>query len=197
MQAAMSAHALLPRVPRPARGKIRSSGAPEASSECAACSMHCKIAPPAAQQLARPCLDGATFAACFQHTWRQGGRPSGTRSRGGQLQALEVEVVLDGEGEEFDIQLLERYTEMVPKEVLIVNAEVDGEEDQVLVYKGYSSSLVNPTAFDPSVPVLPPNARVRSIDRMRAPYSASSTAIAEGLSWGQMRELLISTGLLA
>ena len=45
---------------------------------------------------------------------------------------------------------LEKYTAIRTKEVLVVNLEtVAGENDIVVIFSGFSSSLVNPTSFDP------------------------------------------------
>jgi hypothetical protein len=68
------------------------------------------------------------------------------------------------------ITRLEHYTEKFPQEVLIVSAEVDGEADQVVVFRGFSSSLSRPTAYDPEVPILPPEAVIHSVDRLKGPY---------------------------
>ncbi len=65
---------------------------------------------------------------------------------------------------------LEQYTLRRPNEVLMVTAEIDGESDQITIYKGYSSSLMRPTAFDPDVPVLPDHAQVLTVDRLQGPY---------------------------
>ena len=43
---------------------------------------------------------------------------------------------------------LERYTEKCLQEVLLVVIEVDGEADQIAVFRGFSSSLVRSTAFE-------------------------------------------------
>ena len=56
------------------------------------------------------------------------------------------------------IERLEEYTRLHPAEVLLVTATVDGEPDQVMVYRGFSSSLMRPTAADPEIPVLPDTA---------------------------------------
>ncbi|RKH81023.1 hypothetical protein D7Y13_43165, partial [Corallococcus praedator] len=68
-------------------------------------------------------------------------------------------------------QRLEQYTLKRPNEVLLVNAEIEGELDQIAVFKGFSSSLVRSTAFDPDVPVLPESVKILSIDRLEAPYN--------------------------
>jgi hypothetical protein len=91
---------------------------------------------------------------------------------------------------------LEEYTIKRPQEVLLVSAEIDGEADQVLIFRGFSSSLVRPTAFDPDVPVLPEGAVITAIDRLLGPYTPSNPQYLErGLSWEQFQAVLEETGI--
>ncbi|MGP1375553.1 MAG: DUF7734 family protein [Almyronema sp.] len=93
-------------------------------------------------------------------------------------------------------QQLEQYTLKRPAEVLRVRAEVAGEEDEVLIFRGFSSSLVRSTAFDPDVPVLPPEAKIIEIDRLRGPYLPTAPQyIAQGLTWEEFEPLLAEIGL--
>lgn len=86
---------------------------------------------------------------------------------------------------------LEQYTLKHPQEVLIVTAEIEGEEDCITIFKGFSSSLMRPTAFDPDVPVLPPNATIISIDRAASPYNPDAPRyLQRGLTWEAMQALL-------
>lgn len=95
----------------------------------------------------------------------------------------------------FDIGMLEKYTEKVQSEILLVHAVVDGEEDEVLVFKGHSSSLMRPTTKDPEESVLPPTAVIKYIDRMRAPFNPSNPQfIKQGLSWGEFLGSLKARG---
>jgi len=88
-------------------------------------------------------------------------------------------------------QRLEQYTLRRPNEVLLVKAEVEGELDEIAVFKGFSSSLVRSTAFDPDVPVLPESARILSIDRLEAPFNpANPRYIAQAIDWDAMQTLL-------
>lgn len=85
---------------------------------------------------------------------------------------------------------LEQYTAHYP-EVLIVTAEIDGEEDQIIIFKGFSSSLMRPTNFDPEIPVLPENAKIIAIDRAVSPYNPNNPCYIErGLTWEKMKQLL-------
>ena len=91
---------------------------------------------------------------------------------------------------------LEQYTLKQIQEVLIVQAEIDGEPDQVMIYKGFSSSLMRPTAFDPDIPVLPKNAEILSIDRLQGPYTPDSpNYLAQGLTWESFQPLLKAAGV--
>ncbi|MEL6471294.1 MAG: hypothetical protein AAFQ74_16330 [Cyanobacteria bacterium J06623_4] len=74
---------------------------------------------------------------------------------------------------------LENYTLSHPEEVLLVQVTVDDEPDQILIFKGFSSSLMRSTAFDPEVPVLPEAAVIQSIDRLKGPYLPQSPSYIE------------------
>lgn len=93
-------------------------------------------------------------------------------------------------------QRLEQYTLKRPGEVLLVNVEVDGELDEIAVFKGFSSSLVRSTAFDPDVPVLPESAKILTIDRLEAPFNpADPRYISEAIDWERMQTLLAEVGV--
>ncbi|AFZ29575.1 hypothetical protein Glo7428_0997 [Gloeocapsa sp. PCC 7428] len=91
---------------------------------------------------------------------------------------------------------LEQYTVKRPQEVLVVTVEVDGELDQIAIFKGFSSSLMRPTAFDPEVPVLSDNAKILTIDRVASPYNPQSPRyIEQELTWDSMQVLLLEVGV--
>ncbi len=91
---------------------------------------------------------------------------------------------------------LEQYTIKCPNEVLLLSVEIDGQPDQVAIFKGFSSSLMNPTSFDPDVPVLPDSAIVQSIDRLESPYNPNAPRYVEkGLSWEAFQRLLDAVGV--
>ncbi|MES1021397.1 hypothetical protein ABN584_00665 [Gloeocapsa sp. BRSZ] len=91
---------------------------------------------------------------------------------------------------------LEQYTVKRPQEVLVVTVEVDGELDQIAIFKGFSSSLMRATAFDPEVPVLPDNAKILTIDRVASPYNPQSPRyIEQELTWDSMQALLLEVGV--
>lgn len=67
---------------------------------------------------------------------------------------------------------LEQYSLRHPLEVLVVHSQLEGQLDEILVFRGFSSSLIQATDADPDVPVLDPEAQVIGIDRCQAPYNA-------------------------
>ena len=93
-------------------------------------------------------------------------------------------------------QRLEQYTLKHPQEVLLVTAEIEGETDQIAIFKGFSSSLSRSTSFDPEVPVIPAEAKIISIDRVESPYNPESPQyIQQELTWEEMQTLLLDTGI--
>ncbi len=89
------------------------------------------------------------------------------------------------------IQRLEQYTLKRPSEVLLVTAQVEDEDDQVIIFRGFSSSLVRATAFDPDVPILDEQAAIRAIDRLEGPYIPDNPVyIQQGLTVSTIEALL-------
>lgn len=87
---------------------------------------------------------------------------------------------------------LEQYTNKRPQEVLLVKVELNQEQDEVAIFRGFSSSLMRPTDFDPDIPVIPEEARIISIDRLKSPYNPESPQyIEQGLSLEAMESLLM------
>jgi hypothetical protein len=86
---------------------------------------------------------------------------------------------------------LEAYTVKFPTEVLLVRLEVGNELDEIAIFKGFSSSLVRATAFDPDVAVIPDDAKIIGIDRLIAPYNPRSpNYIEQNISWEQFQAAL-------
>ena len=86
---------------------------------------------------------------------------------------------------------LELYTSKRPQEVLVVKLEINDEQDKIAIFRGFSSSLMRSTAFDPDVPVIPKEAKIISIDRLKAPYNPESPEyIQQGLSVLTIENLL-------
>lgn len=93
-------------------------------------------------------------------------------------------------------QRLERYSTKRPQEVLILTVEIEGEADQIAIFKGFSSSLMRPTAYDPDVPVLPNDAKIISIDRVASPYNpAAPRYIQQRITWEAIQPLLSEVGV--
>lgn len=93
------------------------------------------------------------------------------------------------------IQRLEQYSLRFPQEVLFVEAEVAGHRDQIMVFKGFSSSLMQSTAFDPDVPTLPEDATILHLSRCRAPYRPSAPDVIESdLTWAEFAKRLAALG---
>ncbi|MBD2254175.1 hypothetical protein [Nostoc parmelioides] len=91
---------------------------------------------------------------------------------------------------------LEQYTSKRPQEVLLVTVEIADEQDKIAIFKGFSSSLMRPTAFDPDVPVIPDEARVISVDRIASPYNPESPRyIQRDISWEVMENVLTEAGV--
>ncbi|MCS6959456.1 MAG: hypothetical protein RMK91_05335 [Pseudanabaenaceae cyanobacterium SKYGB_i_bin29] len=85
---------------------------------------------------------------------------------------------------------LEEYTTKHKDEALLVTIVVDDEEQQLIVFRGFTSSLTNPTPANPEEPVIPPGAELKTIDRVRAPYNpAAPVYLQRGLTWQDWQSL--------
>lgn len=86
---------------------------------------------------------------------------------------------------------LEDYTIKHKNEALILTIVVDQTEQQLVVFRGFTSSLTNPTPANPEEPVIPAGATIKTIDRVKAPYNPGSPDYIErGLSWADFQSLL-------
>jgi len=92
---------------------------------------------------------------------------------------------------------LEQYTLKRRHEVLMVNlATAAGEADSVMVYAGFSSSLVRATNFDPDVAIIAPDSQIISIDRLYSPYDPSDPQYIEsGLTLSDIEKTLQEMGI--
>lgn len=78
----------------------------------------------------------------------------------------------------------------------MVEATVEGEPDQVMIFKGFSSSLMRATDYNPDVPVLPEGTEIVAVDRLKGPYQPNNPKyIVQGVSWAEFEALLESLGL--
>ena len=87
---------------------------------------------------------------------------------------------------------LEQYTLKRRQEVLLVDLETaSGESDLVMIYAGFSSSLMRATDFDPDVPVIANDSKIVSIDRLASPYNPNEPQYIEsGLTIEAMEKIL-------
>ncbi len=87
---------------------------------------------------------------------------------------------------------LEQYTLKRRQEVLLVDLETaSGESDMVMIYAGFSSSLMRATDFDPDVPVIATDSKIISIDRLASPYNPNEPKYIEsGLTIEAMDKIL-------
>ncbi len=89
------------------------------------------------------------------------------------------------------IERLEQYTAKRPQEVLLVSIELAGEQDTIAIFKGFSSSLMRPTAYDPDIPMLSDDAKIITIDRVASPYNPEAPRyLQRGLTWETIQSLL-------
>nr|POE90950.1 hypothetical protein CFP56_05322 [Quercus suber] len=87
--------------------------------------------------------------------------------------------------------MLEVYSQSAKGEALIVHAIVDEEEVEVLIFKGFSSSLSYRTSPDPSRSILPARAVIKFIDRIKGPFDPSNIEyFQKGLTWEAFKEFL-------
>lgn len=109
----------------------------------------------------------------------------------GFLPSISLPVILPARSPMAPLLLLEQYTLRHPEHVLLVHALVAGSSEQVIVFRGFSSSLTGSTAFDPDVPVLPAEANIQTIDILRAPYQPDQPQYLErSVNWEDMAQRL-------
>ncbi|KAF5737772.1 hypothetical protein HS088_TW13G00662 [Tripterygium wilfordii] len=102
----------------------------------------------------------------------------------------------EGEGEEYghnkEIALLEMYSQSATKEALLVQALVDKQEVEVLIFRGFSSCLTYGTSPDPSRSVIPERAVIKCIDRIKGPFDPSNVEYLEkDLSWDVFKNRVV------
>ena len=92
---------------------------------------------------------------------------------------------------------LEQYTLKRKQEVLMVHlSTANGESDTVMIFAGFSSSLMMPTAFDPDVPIIAEDSVIQTIDRLISPYDPNNpNYLASGLSLAEFNDVLAELDL--
>jgi hypothetical protein len=88
-------------------------------------------------------------------------------------------------------QALERYTQRIPTEALRVQIQIGDIEDWVLIFRGFSSSLMRSTPANLEDPVIPSGAKLLRLERLRAPLDpVNPVVLAEYQSPDEVRGLL-------
>jgi len=77
---------------------------------------------------------------------------------------------------------LEAISREHPDRVLRLRGELPEEDGvcepfELLIFRGFSSSVSHPTAFDPDQPALPADARIASAELLQGPYNPSQEVL--------------------
>jgi len=80
---------------------------------------------------------------------------------------------------------LEAISRQRPGRVLRLRGELPGpaaalEPFELLIFRGFSSSLSHPTAFDPDQPALPAEARIDAAELLAGPYDPLEDRVLRG-----------------
>lgn len=88
---------------------------------------------------------------------------------------------------------LEQYSLRFPQEVLLVQVQYPEEWDEIIIFKGFSSSLQRSTPSNPDMSLISDQAEIVRIDRLQSPYTPEVPQyIAENLSWSDFEAYLDS-----
>ncbi|MED6132766.1 hypothetical protein PIB30_021893 [Stylosanthes scabra] len=107
----------------------------------------------------------------------------------------------DGDIDEYDdeyghnkeIAMLEYYSQSARGEALLVHAIVDQEEVDVLIFKGFSSSLSYSTSPDLTRSILPERAVIKTIDRIKGPFDPDNIVyLQKDVTWEDFKKKLLS-----
>ncbi|MED6127539.1 hypothetical protein PIB30_088951 [Stylosanthes scabra] len=99
----------------------------------------------------------------------------------------------DGYGHNKEIAMLEYYSQSARGEVLLVHAIVDQEEVDVLIFRGFSSSLSYTTSPDLTRSILPERAVIKSIDRIKGPFDPNNIVyLQKDVTWEDFKKNLLS-----
>lgn len=86
---------------------------------------------------------------------------------------------------------LEQYSLRFPQEVLWVQVQYDQQEDELIIFKGFSSSLQRSTPANPDISLIPDYAHIVRIDRLKSPYTPEAPEyIEQNLSWSNFEAYL-------
>ena len=79
------------------------------------------------------------------------------------------------------IQQLEQYTLQYPEEVLMLTVQLATapDEDEIIIFKGFSSFLTRSTEVDPDVPLLGEADQILTVCRLQSPYIPGQSQVIE------------------
>lgn len=66
---------------------------------------------------------------------------------------------------------IEEYSKENLQVVLIISAVENGQNMEIMTFRGFSSSLTGATEYDPDLPVLSSSGIILSVDLLQAPYN--------------------------
>jgi hypothetical protein len=80
---------------------------------------------------------------------------------------------------------LEAISRDHPDRVLRLRGDLPGENGswepfELLIFRGFSSSVSHPTAFDPDQPALPEDATIATAELLQGPYNPSDEQLLRG-----------------
>lgn len=82
------------------------------------------------------------------------------------------------------LKRLEALSRERPDRVVRLRGELPGERGpepfELLIFRGFSSSVSHPTAFDPDQPVLPDGVRIASAELLTGPLDPSAEQVLAG-----------------
>lgn len=89
------------------------------------------------------------------------------------------------------IYLLEEYSQKSPEQVLIIKAIDKENEQEIIIFKGFSSCLSSATKFDTDEPMLSPSAQIINIDIVKSPYNPQNLHyLKRNLTWQEFQKNL-------
>ncbi|AFZ47884.1 hypothetical protein Cyast_1931 [Cyanobacterium stanieri PCC 7202] len=66
---------------------------------------------------------------------------------------------------------IEEYSKDNPQLVVVVQAQDNGQNLEIMTFRGFSSNLTGATEYDPDLPVLSSSGIILSVDLLQAPYN--------------------------
>ena len=75
---------------------------------------------------------------------------------------------------------LEAISSQRPDRVLRLAGLLAGEPFELLIFRGFSSSVTHPTAFDPDSPLLPEGTQIAAAELLRAPLKPGEEELLAG-----------------